>query len=216
MLSFGWSLALGLALLVCQRSRTPARILCLGDSMTASSYGSYPRDVAELCRQKGLRADVISAARPGNTSGEFLRLFKKKQLLLKKQPHIVLLMLGTNDVRIDGDHTEAADFSANIQALIDRLLRHTNRDGSKPRVFLATIPPIFNTEFATYDGRSRERIESEINPAIRRLAVANRIALVDIHRVFVGHPELLPGIHPTAAGYRRMAEAFLGAIEPFL
>lgn len=40
--------------------------------------------------------------------------------------------------------------------------------------------------------------------------------LVDVERLFLENRDLLPGIHPVAAGFRRMAMTVLTAIRPFL
>ena len=62
--------------------------------------------------------------------------------LEQTNPRWVLLQLGTNDVRIDGDATSVERFRENLDAILDVVAGHRNPDGSSPRVLLATIPPV--------------------------------------------------------------------------
>jgi lysophospholipase L1-like esterase len=189
-----------------------AEILCLGDSLTASKYGDYPRYLQKLSLKKGFKKKVVSFARPGNTSGEYLRFFKDSLLLNKYQPEMVLLMLGTNDVRVDGDHTELEQYIQNMNRIIQHIKSHRNSDHTIPTIFIATIPPIYHIDLHTFDESSKIRVITEINPAIKKLAARHNLELVDIYTMFRKNPNLLPGIHPTKTGYYRIAKKFLTAI----
>jgi len=63
------------------------------------------------------------------------------------------------------------------------------------------------------DAGSR-RVRAEINPAIREIAAAEGIAVVDQHAVFLRRPDLLPEVHPVREGYRLMAEVWRDALRP--
>lgn len=91
-------------------SNRPSVILCLGDSMTEGEYGGYPAYLRRLAKTKFPGVRVLSAARPGNNSREYLAFLRNSDLLRKGNPDIVLLMLGTNDVRIDGDRSSLSEF----------------------------------------------------------------------------------------------------------
>lgn len=67
-----------------------------------------------------------------------------------------------------------------------------------------------------FDAASRARVEAEINPAIRETGARRQIPLVDNHRLFAAHPELLPGIHPSETGYRALGDAWYDALVPLL
>jgi lysophospholipase L1-like esterase len=182
------------------------KVLCLGDSLTASSYGQYTRHLQHLFNTGSLKCNVYSAARPGNTSGEYLEYLKKSNIIEMINPHILVIMLGTNDVRIDGDHTETARFEENMRGIIAMIENYKKPGSAKFFVFIATIPPIFKCDLPTFDETSQRRVKNEIVPAIRKLAQEKKIHLLDIYRFFEKKPSLLPGIHPTKEGYRAVAE----------
>lgn len=186
-------------------------IICLGDSLTASLYGNYTGFLRKwLSRDR--RLHIIEAARPGNTSGEYLEFLESSGILEKTDPDIVLLMLGTNDTRIDGDHTPTRQYQRNMERILKRIMRSSAMGKKKKTILLATIPPIFNSDLAVFNDESAGRIRNEINPVIRHLAEKNGLILVEIERVFLLNPELLPGIHPNRAGYRAIADAFHSAL----
>ncbi len=192
------------------------KVLCMGDSLTASSYGQYPRYLRQCFRTAGLNVNVYSAARPGSTSGEYLGYLKKSNLLGKINPHFLVLMLGTNDVRIDGDNTPLHQFQENMHEIIKLLRDHKNPDDSRKIIFIITIPPIFNCDLPTFNETSKQRVSQEIVPAIKRLAQEEKINLIDVFALFENRAELLPGIHPSKEGYQAMARFIFDKIHPHI
>lgn len=195
---------------------TYTRVLCMGDSLTESSYGQYTRHLGRLFKAENLKVNVYSAARPGNTSGEYLDYLSKSKILKKINPHILVLMLGTNDVRIDGDSTPVDRFEKNMREIIGILHRFKARGGSSLRIFIMTIPPIFNCDLSTFSEVSRRRIAEESVPTISKLAREEDIHLIDLFEFFKKRPELLPGVHPGEKGYRAMAEFIFTQIRPYV
>lgn len=54
------------------------------------------------------------------------------------------------------------------------------------------------------------------NDAIRSMAASTGAVLVDLYQAFGGSPEPyigFDGLHPTAGGYQKMAEAFFATIQ---
>jgi lysophospholipase L1-like esterase len=192
------------------------KVLCLGDSLTESSYGRYTRGLRRLFKAENLKVNVYSAAKPGNTSGEYLAYLKEPNILKKINPHIIVLMLGTNDVRIDGDHTPLDGFKKNMGEIIAIIKNYENPGGMGANIFLATIPPIFNCDLPTFDETSQRRVGEEIVPAIKELAKEENIHLIDLFAFFEKKPELLPGVHPGQEGYRAMAEIIFSNIRPYI
>jgi len=192
------------------------RVLCLGDSLTESSYGQYTRSLRRLFKAEDLKVNVYSAARPGNTSGEYLDYLRQSDILEKINPHILILMLGTNDVRIDGDSTPVDRFKENMREIIGILRRFKTHAGRKPGIFIMTILPIFHCDLSTFSDLSRQRIAKEIVPAIRKLAQEEELHLIDLYEFFKGRPELLPGIHPGQEGYRAMAKFIFSHIRSYV
>ncbi len=192
------------------------KILCMGDSITESSFGSYPKYLKTLFKENGINADVISAARPGNTSGEYLSFLRKSNILEKSDPYIVLIMLGTNDVRIDSDRTDKRRFLENMKKIIRKIKRYEKERKKRVLIFLMTPPPIFNIDIRTFNESSKKRIREEIVPIIKSIAKKNKLGLIDIHSYFLKRKELLPGIHPSKDGYYRMAKFIYRTIVPYI
>ncbi len=189
-------------------------IICAGDSFTDSEY---PRHLRRLFAQDGRRAKVLNFGRKGHTSGEYLRFLEREQTsMASEKPDFILLQLGTNDVRVDADFTPAAEFAANMRNVVDIFSRFKNREGGKSRILVATIPPLPQRFAPPFGPESAERVSREINPLIRSLAAEEGLVLVDNYGLFKRSPELLPEIHPSSAGYRRLAENWHDSLKPLL
>jgi lysophospholipase L1-like esterase len=195
----------------------PPVILCLGDSMTEGGYGGYPVHLRRLVKTKFPRVRVYAAARPGHNTREYAAFLRNSDVLRKYRPDIVLLMLGTNDARTDGDKSSLNEFRQEMNRIVDMIRAGgVGKYRGPGAIFIATLPPIFSIDLPNFSEESRRRIVGEINPAIRRLARERNLNLVDVERLFRENRDLLPGIHPSAAGFRRMAETFFAAIRPDL
>ncbi len=103
-----------------------------------------------------------------------------------------------------------------MRTILRILKGHRNPDGSIPRIFVATIPPIFNLDLKLFTQESKLRIEEEIVPAIKRLAREEGVGLINLHKQFSKKKSLLPGIHPSAKGYRMMAKWIFAALHDYL
>ena len=185
---------------------TGPRILCAGDSITA---GPYPAELERILRDElGLDPVVVNGGRPGHTTREYRRDPVLRQLLPIADPDVVLLGLGTNDVRVDGDHVETEELRTNLATILGRIRSYTNRRGAPPAVLLATPPALHRTE-APFDARSADRLENEIAPAIRELARAEGLDVAELFDLFLDPDTLGPDrVHPTDAGYERIARAW--------
>jgi lysophospholipase L1-like esterase len=188
-------------------------ILCAGDSITAASY---PRHLKDLLAKNGLPVQVINAGIKGDSSAEYLRFLEKSRIVERSDPAWVLLQLGTNDLRIDSHRTTVDQFRRNMEAILERIGRHRNKDGASPRVLLATIPPIPVEVRWHFDAGSRTRVEAEINPMIRALARQRGLLLADHHILFAARPELLAEIHPSEDGYRELAASWHRILAPLV
>jgi lysophospholipase L1-like esterase len=215
-LMVGAILAAILAASVCgpaTRSRAVV-ILCAGDSLTAEAY---PRMLRQALREEGVRARVLDEGRSGNTSGEYLKFLRGASLRLKAEaPDAILLQLGTNDVRFDGDRTALPDFVRNMREIVRIFGEFRDRAGRPSTLFLATIPPVPESSPFPFTPASARRVVEEINPALRDLAAGAGLTLVDNYALFAEAPELLPGVHPSEEGYRRLALNWLRALRPLL
>jgi lysophospholipase L1-like esterase len=198
----------------CSPSRLTVIILCAGDSLTDSEY---PRDLQRLLARDGISARVLNFGRKGDTSGEYRRYLENhRAALADEHPDFILLQLGTNDVRLDADLTDTPTFTRNMRAIIAGFRGFTDRRGGKSSVLLASIPPVPESAAFPFGPASGERVVREINPALRELAREEQLVFVDNHALFSASPELLPDVHPSREGYRRLARNWYGALAPLL
>jgi lysophospholipase L1-like esterase len=114
-------------------------------------------------------------------------------------PHVVLLHVGTNDILQNYD---LANAPARLAGLIDTILQHA----PGVEIFVAQIAPV-----ARPDAQARVRAFNAIIPGV----VASKgpqVHLVDMYDV-VSVADLADGIHPTAAGYDKIASAWYSALR---
>lgn len=205
---------IALSLSACAPAGKGAVVFCAGDSLTQEAYPLFLR---RAFNREGIPARVLNYGRSGYTSGEYLAFLQKnKAQLIEDKPDFILLQLGTNDVRTDRDSTPTAKFRENMTAIIGAFRSYRTRSGRVSRLLLATIPDIPPGDHKNFGPESARRVKEEINPAIREIAAAAGITVVDQQAVFAARPDLLPAIHPVRDGYREMAEAWLKALRPFL
>jgi lysophospholipase L1-like esterase len=196
----------------CARRPAGTIILCAGDSITEHGY---PRFLSRMLRSEGKTVRVINEGKSGNTSGEYLAFMRRELPRLKAvRPDVVLLQLGTNDIRMDGDHTPLEAFERNMMAILDLFAEFRSRSGRPPTIFLGTIPHVPEGTSWPFTSESGPRVEGEINPALRALAVERGLTLVDNHAVFAERPELLrpADVHPTPEGDRALAASWHAAL----
>lgn len=189
-------------------------IICVGDSLTAADY---PRFLQRKFNQDGILAKVLNYGRTGNSSGEYLVFLKKNTARLSEEhPDFILIQLGTNDLREDLDHTSTAQFSENLIDIIKIFSGFKTRSGNTPRCLIATIPPIPKDSPFPFTENSQRRVKEEINPAIKQIADARGLVLVDNYALFLEQPLLLPEIHPTQEGYRKIAQNWYDSLKPLI
>ena len=187
-------------------------ILCLGDSITV---GNYPARLQANLDKAGIPAQVLNAGMGGYTSGHYLRFLKSFGLFRAIRPDLVLLKLGTNDVRTDFLRTETSQFIENMESIV-RLIREDLYRESPPLILISTILPVIPQPFV-FTESSAKRVVEEVNPAIREIAARLDLILVDNFSLFERHPEwLIDGIHPGARGNQAMADNWLAAITEAL
>jgi lysophospholipase L1-like esterase len=204
-----------LALAACSRGERSAGgviVLCVGDSITELGYSRY---LAREFRKEGIRARVLNYGRSGNTSAEYLRWLRNgaDRKLRRERPDFILVELGTNDVRMDGDRVSRVAFAENMRKIISILRGFRTRSGNRPAILVAAIPPIPEGTPYPFGPESIRRVDEEINPEIRKLCLEMGIPPVDNHALFSASPGLLPGVHPSPDGYRAMAANWAAAVR---
>jgi lysophospholipase L1-like esterase len=117
------------------------------------------------------------------------------------QPNTVLLHIGTNDMLKDGEAT-APD---RLSTLIDRI----TTTAPNAEVFVAQITPLGWSEgdaaVNTYNAAIPGIVQSKVN-------AGKNVHLVDMHSALTA-ADLEDGVHPTAAGYDKMAAVWYDALR---
>lgn len=223
----------------CPRDGGACAILPLGDSITfgeGSSGGGYRVELFRQAVQASQRITFIGTAPPNgptDVAGQpFPRAHQGHQgfvingggfsptaslsLVLDAalpvlDPHIVLLMAGTNDVNGNNDLAQA---SGRLVGLLNQI------DASEPEA-LVVVAQLTPTRDAVLNARI-ETFNAAIAEELTALSAAGRhVAVVDMYTPFVETPDyqnalLSDRLHPNDAGYAVMAGVWYEAIRALL
>lgn len=169
----------------------PRPVVAFGDSLTAGSALPAARPYpARVAAQKGI--EIINRGIPGQSSNRGVREF---EAVLRLNPRLVLVLLGTNDV-IGNHNLDGA--KENLRQII------RGAKGIGARAIIATIPPMIGDM-----ERFMPRVDY-LNGLIRALAREEMVPLVDLAYEFGGGEMLLlpDGFHPNETGTQVIAFAF--------
>jgi lysophospholipase L1-like esterase len=221
----------------CPPTGTPCKIMALGDSITAgagsTTNGSYRVDLLRKARQNGQTISFVGSMQSGPPTVDGVAFPTGNEghggytiddgggrtgiaplvvaALNRYQPHIVTLMIGTNDVDIQLD---LANAPARLGALVDTI--QTARPAAL--VVLAQITPTVSdaedARVAAYNAAMPALVAS-------RAAAGRHIVLVDMHSAFKKNPNfaadfMRDNLHPKDAGYTVMSDVWYAAIGPLL
>ncbi|WP_437968053.1 SGNH/GDSL hydrolase family protein [Sorangium sp. So ce260] len=207
----------------CPTTGEPCKILPLGDSITdgigVAGGGGYRIELFKKARAAGKDITFVGsllngpgmvdgAAFPRNHEGhsgwkidEIARLVPTPAF--NGDPHIVLLMAGTNDISQDDNLPMAPQ---RLGSLLDKIFAAA----PDALVVVAQLLPVSyaDPKVITYNNALPAIVEA-------RASAGQHVVLVDMH---AGFPmsELPDGVHPNAAGYARMANVWYGAIGDLL
>lgn len=191
--------------------KAKTKLVCFGDSITRRGYGDLLAAPSSV--------DSINAGVGGHSSAMGLRRIESDVLDL--HPDVVVVLFGTNDLRIDSDrvHVPVDQYKANLGEIIDRCLSQ----GSD--VVLCTIPPINAGPFFTRHEREpfggdqglQEMVQAYRNAA-KEVALAKQIPLLDLNERLTQQPEWMSpdGVHPGETGNQILADLVSDAILPLL
>jgi len=124
------------------------------------------------------------------------------------KPHIILLMIGTNDVNLSLDLTQAP---TRLGTLLDQLIA----DAPNTLIVVAKLTPTTND---TTNGRVRTY--NDAIPALvkTRADAGKHVGLVDMYAAFTANSSYKTALmndelHPNDAGYVLMAQSWYAAIQ---
>jgi len=215
-----------------QPSLSRTRFLAFGDSMTAGEVtvpvglradlpgadarlprsgpmvlvpsASYPTQLLSMLQSRFARqaasVAVTNAGKPGEYSFEARERFA--EALAAERPEVVLLLHGANDLAFG-----ISDLPAG--ALFD-MVRTGKAAGVQ--VFLSTLM-VFKP-----GGRNSPNpaVVDEVNAKIKAIAASEGVVLVNLYDALLPEAATLigvDGLHPTEAGYKRIADMFFAAIQ---
>ena len=181
-----------------------ARVACLGDSITENT--PYPMDLTTLLGNKSIVGDfgVSGATVDFNASEPYVyqEKFKEAKSFL---PTTVIIMLGTNDARIDNYH-QISTFVADYETMI----RSIQSFNSKPDIIIVEPPPIYNNTF-NLNGTS---FSQGVIPRIQQVANALNLLLINVYTPLLNQPEYFSdGVHPNNEGAQVIANIIYNAIK---
>ncbi|MCP4782466.1 MAG: DUF2920 family protein [Fuerstiella sp.] len=186
------------------------RIVCFGDSITGAYY--HTGGVRAWCDMLGLalqqanpRANVemINAGISGHTTVNALARIDKD--VIAKQPHLVVVMFGMNDVT----RVPLEDYQRNLRAIIARC------QDAGAAVLLCTPNSVYENQ-----ARPNDRL-AEFSGAVRQLADELKLSLVDCFTAWQTLRDDDPAawmllmsdtIHPNMNGHRVFAQLMTKAI----
>lgn len=195
--------------------------LAFGDSLTSGEVSqpigstfrlivvpsaAYPTHLQEMLRARYTAQPTIqvtNAGRPGEWAQDSIPRFQG--LLGSLRPEVVILLHGYNDL---GAQDSAGAVAA--ARAVETMARDARLRGA--RVFVASLPPPQPNRTHSLPSP----LVTSYNNQLRSIALGEGAVFVDI---FAGLVNDVPryigidGLHPTEAGYFRMAELFFNAIR---
>ena len=199
------------------------RILAFGDSMTYGTMQpvysptlltpgipqSYPYKLGTLLSARYTSQEIVTlnAGNPGESARGSETRGRFGAMVAEAQPDVVVLMEGANDLNSlppGGSVNETVDSTA---AAMEDMVRDAV-ERYHVRVMLATLPP-------QREGGRRTAapgVLDRYNSALRQMAAKKGALLVDVYAQFPLSFIGQDGLHPTEAGYDKLAEIFRDAI----
>ncbi|MEU7826744.1 RICIN domain-containing protein [Catellatospora sp. NPDC049133] len=192
------------------------RVMPLGDSITEGTQvpGGYRIGLWQRTAAGGYRVDLVGTQFNGPSSlGDHDHQghpgWRIDQIdanitgwLQNTTPRTVLLHIGTNDVLQNYNLSGAP---GRLSGLLDRITAAV----PSADVFVATIIPLSNSgqenAARTFNSAIPGIVQSKVN-------AGRRVHLVDMHSALTT-ADLIDGIHPTAAGYDKMAATWYAALR---
>lgn len=192
------------AALPAPRAGTP-RVVFFGDSITE---GWGETDSPRFFPGKGYLNRGIS----GQTTAQMLLRFRQDVIAL--QPALVVILAGTNDIAGNTGPASQAMIEDNLHSMVELAQAH----GIK--VVLASVLPV--SAYPWRPGLQPAGQVRALNDALKRYAAENTLVYLDYHAAMQNSAGGLDteladdGVHPTAAGYARMAPLAEAAIATAL
>lgn len=195
------------------------RVACIGNSIT-DGYGldmadvnAYPAQLQNLLGRDYCVRNFGVSARTLLNNGNLP--YTKEQAWADAKtfcPDIVVIKLGTNDSKPQNWDAHSKEFGPDLQKMIDELKALP----SKPTIYLCNPIQAASQRNAGDPQEIRDSvIAAGIIPAVAKVAKKNKLSVIDLRPVIDPKSDLMQrdGIHPTAKGARKIAEAVAAEIK---
>ncbi len=199
----------------------PARIVCLGDSVTRAvrpgveAHQTFCALLEQSLATGNRPVRVVNAGVGGNTTRDALRRFQAD--VLDHKPHCVVIMFGLNDSWIDSGKTASRltveEYRTNLMTMIERLR------AEDIAVVLMTPNPALRPTY----GSERNATLKPYVLAVRQLAAEWKLPLVDVYQFFAEqalerevNSLFTDDMHPNPEGQRQLATRLQPVLEAVL
>lgn len=221
----------------CPTNGDPCSVMPLGDSITdgagSSHGGSYRVELFRLSLMNNKKLTFVGSHESGPTMVDNV-MFPKKQeghsgwtiddgggrtglypkmqeWLTKTPPHIVTLMIGTNDVDISLD---LANAPMRLGLLLDRIIQYAPNALIVVAQMVPTTDDTENQRVMTYNNAIPGLVKS-------RADAGKHVTMVDMYGGFTKNANykteyMTDKLHPKDAGYVAMANIWWASVGPFL
>lgn len=203
---------------LCQTS--PIRLMPLGDSITHGSAiaGGYRIPLWNQFLEEGWDIDFVGSQENGPSDidrdheghpGKPIQYIRERIIgwLDTYHPHVVLLMIGTNDVLYPQVH----DF-ANADYRLNALIYQITQALPETELLVASIPvladPVFNERARVFNLEIPPMVDAYVNQG-------KRVHYVDMYGALTPS-DLADGIHPNARGYEKIAGVWHSALSQIM
>jgi sialate O-acetylesterase len=205
----------------------PLRIACVGASVTFGRglpnrrEQCYPAVLQRLLEARfGVGATLVrnfgySGATASRGSNEPYWQTSSFTAATRFEPHLVLVMLGTNDAQFANESARRT-LARDLADLVEHFRGAS--EGSSAEVLLADPPPAFPTPFSqALTEIDFDALRDDVRPTIRRVAAELGAPLVDFLTPLADAAANFPdGLHPTPAVAERIAQIAFTAVEPLV
>ena len=179
----------------------PIRVLCAGDSITQRGY---PEVLQTLL---GAGYSVRNAGHSGTTAMKHAGTRSYPDADARRDDaDIVVIMLGTNDAKVESWSAHRDEFAADYRAVIASFKNLR----SHPKVWVSLSPPVFKAEGG--GGFSAKNVEEMVG-ITRTIATELACPIIDVHAAAMGQGDKFgDGVHPNDAGKLLIATTVKDAI----
>lgn len=197
----------------CAIDGSRANVVCIGDSITLGEGVNGKENFVSLlgASQSGWR--MVNLARSGWSTSTYLARRQEVVSAVPPDATLILVLLGTNDVR----ERATSDIAGAVVRRLDELTDLFGGRAPGAEIVLMAPPNVYPSRLsarlrrAGFDETSPYHLKL-VGDGIRQLAIRKRYRYVDLYAV-VTDRNTLDGVHPSAAGHRQISNAILSAVQ---